>query len=50
MKRLSLLLAILLPGAFAQAQEQQFETVITPAFTPITWERLVNAADDRKTG
>ena len=46
MKRLSLLLSILLPGAFVQAQEQQLRTVITPAFTPITWERLVNAADE----
>ncbi|MYA65778.1 MAG: hypothetical protein F4Y22_00595, partial [Gammaproteobacteria bacterium] len=46
MKRLSLLFAILLSGALVQAQEQQFQTVITPAFTPITWERLVNAADE----
>ncbi|MDD9890868.1 MAG: PQQ-dependent dehydrogenase, methanol/ethanol family [Gammaproteobacteria bacterium] len=28
------------------AQEQEFETVMTPAFSPITWERLVNAKDE----
>lgn len=28
------------------AQEQQFETVITPAFSPVTWDRLVDAADE----
>ena len=28
------------------AQEDPFETVITPAFTPITWERLLNAGDE----
>ena len=27
------------------AQEEPFETVITPAFSPITWERLLNAGD-----
>ena len=30
----------------AQAQEDQFQTVIAPAFSPVTWERLVNAADE----
>ncbi|MEX0965501.1 MAG: PQQ-dependent dehydrogenase, methanol/ethanol family [Pseudohongiellaceae bacterium] len=30
----------------AQAQEDQFQTVITPAFSPVTWERLVNAANE----
>ena len=30
----------------ASAQEQPFQTVITPAFSPITWDRLVNAADE----
>ena len=30
----------------AFAQEQEFETVMTPAFSPITWERLVNAKDE----
>lgn len=28
------------------AQEEPFQTVITPAFSPVTWERLVNAADE----
>ncbi|MDP6653169.1 MAG: PQQ-dependent dehydrogenase, methanol/ethanol family [Gammaproteobacteria bacterium] len=28
------------------AQEQEFETVMTPAFSPITWERLVNAEQE----
>ena len=28
------------------AQEDPFQTVITPAFSPITWERLLNAGDE----
>ena len=28
------------------AQEDPFQTVITPAFSPITWDRLVNATDE----
>ncbi len=28
------------------AQEDQFQTVITPAFSPVTWERLVNATEE----
>jgi len=32
--------------ASAQAQEQALDTVITPAFSPITWERLVNAGSE----
>ena len=28
------------------AQEEPFQTVITPAFSPVTWERLMNAADE----
>lgn len=28
------------------AQEQTFQTVITPAFTPVSWDRLLNAADE----
>ena len=31
--------------SLTSAQEQEFETVMTPAFSPITWERLVNAKD-----
>ncbi len=30
----------------AQAQEQALSTVITPAFSPVTWERLVNAGNE----
>ena len=46
MKRVLLTLNILLATTFLGqliAQEQQFETVMTPAFSPISWERLVNA-------
>ena len=46
MKRVLLTLNILLTTPFLgqlTAQEQQFETVMTPAFSPISWERLVNA-------
>ena len=28
------------------AQEQEFETVMTPAFSPVTWDRLVNAKNE----
>ena len=41
----SLLPALLLP-ALAAAQEQQLQTVITPAFSPVTWERLVDAKNE----
>ena len=41
----SLLPTLLLP-ALAAAQEQQLQTVITPAFTPVTWERLVDAKNE----
>ena len=30
----------------ALAQEVPFQTVITPAFSPVTWDRLINAADE----
>ena len=46
MKRVLLTLNILLTTTCLgqlTAQEQQFETVMTPAFSPISWERLVNA-------
>jgi alcohol dehydrogenase (cytochrome c) len=40
----------LLTGIFLalplQAQEDEFQTVITPAFSPVTWERLVNAESE----
>jgi len=41
---------LLLTGIFLtlplQAQEDEFQTVITPAFSPVTWERLVNAESE----
>lgn len=49
---LSLLFMLLtaLPAAFTTAQEtsqeEPFTAVITPAFTPVTWERLVNARNE----
>ena len=39
-------LAITAITAQVSAQEQEFQTVMTPAFSPITWERLVNAKDE----
>ncbi|MCY4270858.1 MAG: PQQ-dependent dehydrogenase, methanol/ethanol family [Gammaproteobacteria bacterium] len=57
-KRPAPLLVALLAGALAaaqipapaqaqaQAQEQALSTVITPAFSPITWDRLVNAGSE----
>lgn len=45
-KRLPTLLTILLAAFFASlasAQEDALSTVITPAFQPVTWERLKNA-------
>ena len=38
-------LAITAITAQVSAQEQEFQTVMTPAFSPITWEGLVNAKD-----
>lgn len=46
MNRILVLLAgtaLALPG---HAQEDEFQTVITPAFSPVTWERLVNAENE----
>ncbi|MBL4581573.1 MAG: PQQ-dependent dehydrogenase, methanol/ethanol family [Gammaproteobacteria bacterium] len=47
MNRLPLLL---LSGIFLalplHAQEDEFQTVITPAFSPVTWERLINAENE----
>lgn len=33
-------------GIAQQVQETPFSTVITPSFTPVTWERLVNADEE----
>lgn len=46
MNRIVAMLAALSMAQALQAQEDQFETVITPAFSPVTWERLLNAADE----
>jgi alcohol dehydrogenase (cytochrome c) len=46
MKRFSILLPAVFISMLTTAQEDPFQTVITPAFSPVTWERLVNAADE----
>ena len=45
---ISTLCALLITTITTQvsAQEQEFETVMTPAFSPITWERLVNSKEE----
>ncbi|MDE0980487.1 MAG: PQQ-dependent dehydrogenase, methanol/ethanol family [Gammaproteobacteria bacterium] len=46
MNKLSLLLCGIFLALPLQAQEDPFQTVITPAFSPVTWERLVNAQSE----
>ena len=46
MNKLSLLLCGIFLALPIQAQEDPFQTVITPAFSPVTWERLVNAESE----
>ncbi len=46
MNRFPLLLTAIFLALPLQAQEDEFQTVITPAFSPVTWERLVNAEDE----
>lgn len=48
MKRFAIMLLAISTSipALAQEQEEPFQTVITPSFSPVTWERLVNAADE----
>lgn len=46
MNKLPLLLCGIFLALPLQAQEDPFETVITPAFSPVTWERLVNAESE----
>ena len=46
MKHATALLASVFMAATAGAQEDQFSTVITPAFSPVTWERLVDARNE----
>ncbi len=45
MKKLAILLSLVVFNP-AFAAEDPFETVMTPAFSPITWERLINAGDE----
>jgi alcohol dehydrogenase (cytochrome c) len=45
MKRLTILLSLVVFNPVFAA-EDPFETVMTPAFSPITWERLLNAGDE----
>ena len=49
MKHATALLVSVFMAATAGAQEDQFSTVITPAFSPITWERLVDARNEPNT-
>jgi|TARA_B100000795_G_scaffold269832_1_gene260617 alcohol dehydrogenase (cytochrome c) len=46
MNRFPLLLTSIFLTLPLQAQEDEFQTVITPAFSPVTWERLVNAESE----
>jgi alcohol dehydrogenase (cytochrome c) len=46
MNKLPLLLCSIFLALPLQAQEDPFQTVITPAFSPVTWERLVNAESE----
>lgn len=46
MNRFPLLLTGIFLALPLQAQEDEFQTVITPAFSPVTWERLVNAESE----
>ena len=46
MNRLPLLLSGIFLALPLHAQEDEFQTVITPAFSPVTWERLVNAENE----
>ncbi len=46
MNKLPLLLCAIFLALPLQAQEEPFQTVITPAFSPVTWERLVNAESE----
>ena len=47
MKRLAILVLVLASGALVLAQDDTPRTgSSTPAFSPVTWDRLVNAADE----
>ncbi|HJO12769.1 MAG TPA: PQQ-dependent dehydrogenase, methanol/ethanol family [Gammaproteobacteria bacterium] len=46
MQRLGILFFVFLSGGVILAQEEPFATTMTPAFSPVTWERLVNSDDE----
>jgi len=46
MNRFPLILTGIFLALPLQAQEDEFQTVITPAFSPVTWERLLNAESE----
>ena len=46
MKRFAPVVVLLVSGQLAAAQEPASGEGTTPSFTPVTWERLVNAADE----
>ncbi|MEE2792293.1 MAG: PQQ-dependent dehydrogenase, methanol/ethanol family [Acidobacteriota bacterium] len=46
MKRLPIILALLMAAAPTRGQESESQSGITSSFSPVTWERLLNAADE----
>ena len=46
MKRLAIVIAMLIGAAPASGQETESQPGATPSFSPVTWERLLNAADE----
>ena len=46
MKPFVTVLALLIGAAPVLAQETESQPGTTPAFSPVTWERLLNAADE----
>ena len=46
MKRLTIILTLLMAAVPARGQESESQSRITSSFSPVTWERLLNAADE----
>ena len=46
MKRLPIILALLMAAAPTRGQESESQSGTTSSFSPVTWERLLNAADE----
>lgn len=46
MKKTGILFSLLTIFSTTYAQEDTFQTVMTPAFTPVSWERLMNASNE----